>query len=138
MPIGERPVGESVVGAPQAPAYRTPITPITIPANGGYNLSDSADFTTLSAGPNGGVSFTFDKHDILVLKNQTASTAVYTIGIPRNTAVTDVGGSILSPTISVAAGKTHVVQLSEVAKRSDDKVYVDCTVAAQVLVFGIT
>lgn len=119
---------------------RTLITPITItsPASNGYNLTDSTDFETMATGVGSGVSFTYDSKDLVVVKAPTGSAAAFTLVLPTLTRVTAVGGSVTNPTVAVAAGKTHVLQLSSVVKQTNGKVYIDCDVAAEIMVLNVT
>jgi len=86
---------------------RTAISATTITAitSNGYNLTDSADFTTLTTGSGNGVKFTYDSKDEVILKNDTAGAAVFTLVVGIGGSITDVGGSITDPTVTVAAGK---------------------------------
>lgn len=112
-------------------------TTITAITSNGYNLTDSSDFTTLSTGSGNGVEFTYDANDVLVLKNDTGGTATFTFVIATPSGVSAVGGSITSPTVEVADGKTHVMpSLPTVFKQADGKVYVDCDVAGKVLLLN--
>lgn len=118
---------------------RTAVSATTITAitSNGYNLTDSTDFTTLATGSGNGVEFTYDANDILILKNDTAGSAIFTFVVATPSGVSSVGGSITSPTITVAAGKTHVMPaLPIVFKQSDDKVYIDCDAAGEVLLLN--
>lgn len=119
---------------------RTTITPTTIPAvsSNGYNLTDSTDFETLSTGSGNGVDFTYDPKDVVVLKNPTGGAATFTIVLPAFTQITGVGGAVTDPTVTVAAAKSHVLQLPSVVKQTDGKVYIDCDVAGEVLVLNMT
>ena len=118
---------------------RATLTPTTLTAisSNGYNLTDSSDFTTLSTGSGNGVEFTHDPADLVVLKNDTGGAATYTLVLPALSQVTDVGGSVTDPTVTVADGKTHVFKSPTVLKQADGKVYIDCDVAAEVLVLNL-
>lgn len=112
-------------------------TTITAISSNGYNLTDSTDFTTLATGSGNGVEFTYDANDILILKNGTASTANFTFVVATPSSVSSVGGSITSPTITLAAGKTHIMpSLPSVFRQSDGKVYIDCDAAGEVLLLN--
>jgi hypothetical protein len=119
---------------------RTTITPTTIPAisSNGYNLTDSSDFEVLSTGSGNGVDFAYDSKDVVILKNTTGGAATFTIVLPSFTQITGVGGSVTDPTVTVAAGKTHILQVPSVCKQSDGKIYIDCDVAGSVLVLNMT
>ena len=92
-------------------------------SSNGTNLTD-ATFTTMSTGSGNGVTFAFDANDLIVLKNTTAGAAVYTFILKSFTGITALGGSTTDPDITVAAGKTHVMQLTDNLKQSDGDGYV--------------
>lgn len=102
----------------------------------GYNLTDSTDFTTLSAGSGNGITVLFDPRDILVLKNDTGGPAVFTLLVPGEDKYSDKGITVPDETVTVAAGKTWIYQLTGIFKQSDGKVYVDCDVAGKLLVLS--
>lgn len=111
---------------------RTAITATTLTA-GGYNLTDSSDFETLSTGSGNGVSFAFNRNDTLVLKNGTGGAASFTIKVPTP-GTYSARVTVNDETVSVADGKTYLYKLTEIFKQSDGDVYVDCDVAGEVLV----
>ena len=112
-------------------------TTVTAVSSNGYNLTDSADFTTLVAGAGNGVQFTHDGNDTLILKNDTGGAAVFTFKTPTPSSLSAVGGSVTEPTVTVADGKTHVMPpLGTVFKQSDGKVYIECDVAGKVLLLN--
>ena len=110
---------------------RTLITKIDIPA-AGYNLTDSGDFVTLTAGSGNGVEFVFNANDRLLLKNDTGGAATFTLKVPPPSPYS---GRVTIPdeTVPVADGKTWVYKLAAIFKQSDGKVYVECDVAGKVL-----
>lgn len=112
---------------------RAAITAVTVSDNG-YNLTDSASFATLGTGAGNGVSFEYSQRDLLVLKNGTGGSAVYTIKVPTPTAFSERGLTVPDETVTVATGKTWLYPMSAIFKQSDDAVYVDCDVAASILV----
>lgn len=113
---------------------RTAISVVPITA-GGYNLTDSAGFSTLATGADNGVTFTFDPTDVLILKNDTGGAAVFTIKVPTPGDYSGIT-TVADETVSVATAKTWVYQLTKVFKQDDGKVYVDCDVAGKVLVLS--
>lgn len=119
---------------------RTGITATTIPAitSEGYNLTDSADFTTMSTGSGNGVSFAYSARTLIILKNSTAGAADYTFVLANTSTITAVGGSVTDPVVDVAVGKTHLVKPAEVFKQSDGDMYIDCDVAGEILVVETT
>lgn len=115
----------------------TLITKVAIPHNAvGYNLTDSADFSTLTTGAGNGVKFAYEDDLIVVLWNTTGGSAVYTLKIGQSiTKITTYGGSITSPTKTVANGKQFQFRLESIFKNAvDGLVYIECDVAGKVLV----
>lgn len=112
---------------------RAAITAVTVSDNG-YNLTDSAGFATMGTGTGNGVSFAYSQRDFLVLKNGTAGAAVYTIKVPTPAEFSAKGLTVPNETVTVAAAKTWLYPMSAIFKQSDDNVYVDCDVAASILV----
>lgn len=113
------------------------INKVTVPRSmSGYNLTDSADFTTLVSGAGNGVTFGFSSSDIVVLKNDTAGSAVYTFKVRVPTEWSTYGVTATDPTITVAAGKTVLVKLADIFKDSSGNVTIECDVAAKVLVLA--
>lgn len=114
---------------------RTTITATVVPDTG-YNLTDSADFATLSTGSGNGVQFTYNPANRLVLKNDTGGAAVFTIKVPTPGQYSGQGATIPDVTKSVATGKTVLYPLSAIFKQSDGRVYIECDVAGKVLVLN--
>lgn len=114
----------------------TPITKVTIPhTNAGYNLTDSASFTTMSTGSGNGVTFTYNSTDIVVMKNTTGGAAVYTLKIPTITALSAFGATVTNPTNSVTAAKTEIMRLDPIfADPTTGLVTIECDVAGSILV----
>ena len=108
---------------------------ITIPA-AGYNLTDSADFKTMTLGADNGVEFTFKTTDTVVLKNDSGGDADYTVKTapkdPHNTR----GQNPVDLVITVATGKTWNFSPSETlhAYASTLLVKIDCDVAGKIVV----
>lgn len=117
---------------------RATITKVTIPSptSNGYNLTDSADYTVLSTGSGNGVSFAYDTNTTILLKNPTGGAAVFTIVLRPPTTVTAVGGSVVDPTVTVAAAKEHLLKPASVFNQAGDLMFIDCDVAASVLVLA--
>lgn len=120
---------------PRTTISRTTITPI---GSGGYNLTDSADFSTLTPGADNGVEFPYSTNDEVVLRNSTAGAAVFTFIIAQRAAEdAAVGGTITDTTVTVAAGKDYTLAgLSELFRDDDGNVAIDCDVAGKVLVLA--
>ena len=114
------------------------ITKVAIPhTSAGYNLTDSADFTTLVAGSGNGVQFTHESDLIIVLKNDTGGSATFTLKIPASSSLTTYGGSITSPTIVVANGKTYLLRLDTLFRDgSTGYVTIECNVGGKALVLA--
>lgn len=100
----------------------------------GYNLTDSAGFTTLVAGSGNGVTFDFADDDLVVLKNDTGGSATFTLKAVLQSAYTAYGVTVTNPTKVVATGKTFLLRLSNVFKGTGNKVTIECSVAGKVLV----
>lgn len=125
----------------------TDITPQDLPL-GGYNLSDSADFTALGIGADNGVQFAYAPKNaanasmrFLALKNSTGGLATFTLKFGEyesEDALSAYGVAPSDPTIEVADGKVHLVKLSEIIRDSDGKVVVECDVAGEALAFDIS
>lgn len=117
---------------------RTLITAQDIPAitSEGFNLTD-ATFTTMSTGSNNGVKFTHDPGTLIVMKNDTVGAADYTMILGSIGQITAVGGTVTDPVVDVAVGKTHIIRPDLAFKQSDGMVYIDCDVAAKILVLNV-
>ena len=113
---------------------RATITGVVVPDfdDGAYNLTDSADYTTLSTGSGNGAELPYASGQKFILKNDTGGNAVFTIEL-NDTAITAAGGTVTDPTMTVATGKEYVVEMTSAMKQADGKVYVDCDVAGKVL-----
>lgn len=111
----------------------TVITATTLTATG-YNLTDSADFETMTTGAGNGVEFTFNANDFIVLKNTAGGAAVYTLTVPNPATYSDKGVTVPDATVTVADTKTWIYKLSSIFKQSDGDVIIECDVAADILV----
>lgn len=114
---------------------RTAFTPVSIP-NAGYNLTDSADFAALAPGAGNGKTFPHDAAARIILKNTTGGAAVYTIKIPTPSQYTAIGITLSDMTVTVAAGKTWELKPHAAMKQADGNIYIDCDVAASILVMS--
>jgi hypothetical protein len=115
----------------------TPINKFTIPASAtGYNLTDTADFATLSTGSGNGVKFVGAAEDIVILKNDTGGAAVFTFKVPAQAKLAAYSATVTNPTRSVAAAKTYLMRLGSVFQDAADgrNVTIECDVAGKVLV----
>lgn len=102
----------------------------------GYNLTDSSDFTTMVAGTGNGVEFSYNATDLIVLKNTTGSTAVYTFKVPSPSNFSAKGVTVPDATVSVANGKTWLYKLSAIFRQSDGDVIVECDQTADILILS--
>lgn len=103
-------------------------------AAGGYNLTDSSDFTTLVSGAGNGVTFDYDGRDVIILKNDTGGTAVFTIKVPTPSAYSGIV-TVGDETVSVANNKTYLNPVLAIFKNvSTGKIIIECDVAGKVLV----
>lgn len=112
---------------------RTAFTPVGVPTTG-YNLTDSADFAVLATGANNGKIIPFDSASRIILKNTTGGAAVYTIKIPTPSQYSAIGITLSDMTVTVAAGKTWDLKPHAAMKQTDGNIYIDCDVAASILV----
>jgi len=107
----------------------------TVSANG-YNLTDSADFKTLTLGANNGVEFTFSNQDVVIFKNDTGGDADFTVKSQQKDPHS--GRNIVVPddVVTVATGKSWAYSMSEsLHKEATNNVcQVDCDVAGKILV----
>jgi hypothetical protein len=102
----------------------------------GLNLTD-ATYVTMSTGAGNGVTFDHDGADLVVLRNDTGGNATYTIKVPAPASLTAVGATVGDITITVVTAKIHAMRLPTLFKQSDGKVYIDCDVAAKILVLDL-
>ena len=110
------------------------LTAVSVPKTG-YNLTDSAGFTTLVAGSGNGASFDYQSNRVLILKNDTGGAAVFTVKITQPAAYTALGITIPSPTITVATGKTWLVTPDQLMAPSGlSTITIECDVAGKALV----
>lgn len=112
---------------------RTAITADALTATG-YNLTDSADYVTMTPGGGNGVEIAFNARYLLALKNDTVGSATFTFDVPVNTDYSAKGVTIPDATVVVGAGDTHLYVMSAIFKQTDGDVYVDCDVAGKILV----
>lgn len=116
---------------------RTPITRTALPA-AGYNLTDSADFDTLSTGAGNGIEVPYREGDILILKNGTGGPAAFTVKVRQPQPFTALAITVPDDAFTVADGKTHIIPLAAVYKQTDGDIYVDCDVAGDVLLLAVS
>ena len=112
------------------------ITAVTLPHTmAGYNLTDSAGFTTLVAGSGNGVKFDYVDDLVVVLKNDSGGAAVFTVKVRTPASFTTYSAGVSHPTINVANNKTYLLRLdqSPFVDASGD-ITIECDVAGKVLV----
>ncbi len=114
---------------------RATITAVAI-TDTGYNLTDSAGFTTMSTGAGNGVAFAQSGSDRIILKNDTGGAAVFTVKVPTPSGYTALGLTIPDMTVTVANGKTWVLEPHSLFRQSDGAIYIDCDVAGKILVLA--
>jgi hypothetical protein len=59
---------------------------------------------------------------------------VFTLKIPASASISSYGGSITSPTLNVANGKTYLARLDSIFRDSSGYKTIECDVAGKVLV----
>lgn len=106
----------------------------TVLTDTGYNLTDSADFVALSTGAGNGKEITYDPAARIILKNTTGGAAAYTVKIPTPAQYTAIGITLSDMTVTVAAAKTWELKPHAAMRQTDGKIYIDCDVAASLLV----
>lgn len=117
----------------------TEIAKDTIPrTNAGYNLTDSADWNTMSTGAGNGVKWTAEPGtDLIALKNDTGGPATFTFKINQPSGYSTFGVTISDVTLAVADGKTYFVRLSSLFKDANGVITVECNVAGKIIVFDL-
>lgn len=110
---------------------RTAITPTTI-AESDLNLTD-ATFATLTTGAGNGVKFPYKETDLWVLKNGTGGSATFTIKVAQPATFSAQSITVPDKTLAVATGKTHIFPARPAYIQPDGMVYIECSVAGNVL-----
>lgn len=113
----------------------TAITADSLPAIG-YNLTDSADYTTMTSGAGNGVEFAYDPNAVIVLNNDSGAEAVYTFKTPTTDALSAKGITTPDAAVTVANGKIWLYKLASIFKQSDGDVIVECDQTAKILVLS--
>lgn len=114
---------------------RTPIARTAIAVTG-TNLTD-ATYTTMATGAGNGVEVPYHAGDVVVLSNATGGPAVYTIKIAQPAAYSALSLTVPDLAVTVATGKSWVIQLESIFRQSDSDLYVDCDVAGKILVLAV-
>ena len=115
----------------------TLITATSVPQSvTGLNITD-ATYSTLTSGGSNGVKFTAPASGLVLLKNDTGGSAVFTVNMSTPTSISAYSGSVTSPTITVATGKTYLLRLSEIFKDSSGQITITCDVAGKVIVLDL-
>jgi hypothetical protein len=116
----------------------TTITKISVSQTAGYNLTDSADFTTMTSGAGNGVVFPFDLKDLIVLKNDTGLSRTYTFLVGQiPTEYTTFSASVTDPTLAVADGKTVLIQPSSLFSNTSGNMTIECDGTSKILVLDL-
>jgi len=111
------------------------ITKVAIPnSSAGYNLTDSAGFTTLVAGSGNGVKFTYEQQLVVVLKNDSGGAAVFTFKTILAGGYSSYGVTATNPTLTLATGKTYLWRPNTIFRDSSSFVTIECDVAGKALV----
>lgn len=119
--------------------YTRPVGPVTIskvaiPHTGnGIDLT-GATFTDLLAGAGNGISYTWGRDDILLLKNSTSDAATFTLKLRPVPTLATYHATIVDPTVVVAAGKVRTVRLDSQFADDSGNVVLECSLAGKVLV----
>ncbi len=116
---------------------RSDISTESVPADTGLNLTDMST-TAMTAGADNGVMVAYDPGTKLLLRNDQAGAAVYTIKVPNPSAYGNKGVTVPDATVNVAASKDVLYPLSSIFKQSDGKVYIDCDVTAQIAAIKVS
>lgn len=103
----------------------------------GYNLTDSADFTTLVTGAGNGIKFEYNDRLAIILKNDTGGAATFTILVPQIAILTEAGVTVPDADIAVATGKTYLVQQAYAFKDEDGYITIECDVAGKILLITV-
>lgn len=114
---------------------RTAIERQTIPVDG-FDLS-AATFETMATGSGNGVEFPHNTGDIIVLENNAGGPATYTIVVNQPAQYDDHGITVPDITEVVAVGDQTLYRVAGIMKQGDGNVYVDCDVAADILVLDV-
>jgi hypothetical protein len=112
---------------------RSALNAVSLPTTG-YNVTDSADFAVMATGANNGKEIVYNGAVRILLKNTTGGAAVFTIKVPTPAQYTAIGLTLSDMTVTVAAGKTWELKPHAAMKQADGKIYIDCDVAASILV----
>ena len=107
------------------------ITPVTMTPSG-YNLTDSAAFSTLVLGSGNGVKALIST-GTLVLKNDSGSSATFTILVAPTAQLTALGLTTPNLEVVVANNKQYVLPISA-AMLIGGYVTIECSVAGKVLI----
>lgn len=114
---------------------RTAIDRTAVPVTG-LNLTD-ATFATLATGAGNGVEIPYREADVIVLRNDTGGSAVYTIKVRQPSQYSGQGITVPDKTVTVATGKIWLYLTDPIFKQTDSDLYIDCDVAGKVLVAAL-
>jgi len=102
----------------------------TVPATG-LNLTDMTT-QTMVAGADNGVEVPYQQGTYLLLRNDTAGAAAYTIKVPTPAGMSARGITVPDVTVNVAVAKDMLYPVDALFRQSGDLVYVDCEQAAKI------
>ena len=102
----------------------------TIPATG-LNLTDMTT-DNMATGAGNGVEVPYQQGTYLLLRNDTAGSAAYTIKVPTPAGMSARGITVPDVTVNVSASKDVLYPVDALFRQAGDLVYVDCDVAANI------
>lgn len=116
----------------------TVIQPVNLFASAAsYDVSNSADFSTLTTGSGNGIEVAWKDALFAILKNDTGGAAVFTIKVPTPSSYDGIV-AIPDDTVSVPNGELHIYRLAAVLKQltgtSAGNIIIECDVAGKVLI----
>jgi hypothetical protein len=110
---------------------RVAIARTALPATG-LNITDAA-YQTMTGGANNGVTIPTIPGDVVILRNDTAGVATYTVKTAQPAGFSAQGITATDATVIVAAAKQWIYEPTALQKQADGMVYVDCDVAGKIV-----
>jgi hypothetical protein len=104
-----------------------------ISISGDYNLTDSADFETMTSGAGNGHTFSYRADRIVILKNDSGASRDYTVKMPTPGVYSAAGYTLADATVTVATGKSYVWRPAEVYA-SGGTITIECNGAGKLLI----
>ena len=99
----------------------------------GTNLTDLA-FTTMTSGTDNGVTFKFNRNDLIFLKNDSGGASFFTIVLPDLDIETSLGAAVTDPSVLIADGKLHFIRPTIQMKHADGLIHIDAGFAGKIAV----